>query len=111
MPGHPLKSLVIAVIVGARWKPSPKLREQRSETDPRSQSEIFFVGKSRTNVLCTSECLQEEMNMALKTLRMICAGGDKVVAEWDPETVAPEHLTEIEREFNKRIAQGWFAAD
>ncbi len=49
--------------------------------------------------------------MALKTLRMICAGGDKLIAEWDPETVAPEHLTEIEREFNKRIAQGWFAAD
>jgi len=49
--------------------------------------------------------------MALKKLRMICAGGDKLLAEWDTETVSPERLTEIEKEFNEKIAQGWFAAD
>jgi hypothetical protein len=49
--------------------------------------------------------------MALGSLRMICAGGDKVLAEWDTETVSPERLAEIEKEFNELIAQGWFAAD
>ena len=49
--------------------------------------------------------------MALKKLRMICAGGDKLLAEWDTETVSPQRLEEIEKEFNQKIAQGWFAAD
>jgi len=44
-------------------------------------------------------------------LRMICTSGDKLLAEWDTETVSPERLKEIEQEFNEKIAQGWFAAD
>jgi len=51
------------------------------------------------------------LTMALKKLRMICAGGDKTLAEWDTETVSQQRLTEIEKEFNEKIAQGWFAAD
>jgi len=42
---------------------------------------------------------------------MICAGGDKTLAEWDTETISPQRLTEIEKEFNEKTAQGWFAAD
>jgi hypothetical protein len=49
--------------------------------------------------------------MALKKLRMICAGGDKTLAEWDTETVTAQRLTEIETEFKEKMAQGWFAAD
>lgn len=49
--------------------------------------------------------------MALRKLRMICAGGDKTLAKWNTETVSPQRLTEIEREFNEKLAQGWFAAD
>jgi len=49
--------------------------------------------------------------MALKRLRMICAGGDKTLAEWDTEKVSPQRLAEIEKEFNEKLAQGWFAAD
>ena len=49
--------------------------------------------------------------MALKKLRMICAGGDKTLAEWDTNTVSQQRLAEIEREFNEKVAQGWFAAD
>ena len=49
--------------------------------------------------------------MALKKLRMICAGGDKTLAEWDTETVSQQRLIEIEKEFKEKVAQGWFAAD
>jgi len=49
--------------------------------------------------------------MTLRKLRVMCAGGDETVAEWDTETVTPERLAEIEQEFNQRIAEGWFAAD
>ncbi len=42
---------------------------------------------------------------------MMCASGDKTLAEWDTGTVSPQQLGEIEREFNEKIAQGWFAAD
>ena len=42
---------------------------------------------------------------------MMCAGGDRTLAEWDTETTSPERLAEIEREFNELIAAGWFAAD
>ena len=49
--------------------------------------------------------------MALKSMRMICAGGDKTLAEWNTETVSPERLAEIEKEFNEKMAQGYFAAD
>ena len=49
--------------------------------------------------------------MALKKLRMICASGDRTLAEWDTETVTPQRLAEIEKEFKEKTAQGWFAAD
>jgi hypothetical protein len=49
--------------------------------------------------------------MATRKLRMMCIGGDKTLAEWDTETVLPEQLAEIEKEFNEKVAQGWFAAD
>lgn len=49
--------------------------------------------------------------MALRRLRMICAGGDKTLAEWDTETISDQRLAEIEKEFNDKMAQGWFAAD
>jgi len=41
---------------------------------------------------------------------MICAAGDKVLAEWDT-TTSPERLKEIEAEFNEKMRQGYFAAD
>ena len=46
-----------------------------------------------------------------RKLRMICAGGDKTIAEWDSNTVTEDRLVEIEKEFNEKIARGWFAAD
>ena len=49
--------------------------------------------------------------MAFRRLRMMCIGGDKTLAEWDTETIMPEQLADIEREFNEKMAQGWFAAD
>ena len=49
--------------------------------------------------------------MAQKTLRIMCAGGDKTLAEWDTEKATADRLNEIEKEFNEKIAQGWFAAD
>ena len=49
--------------------------------------------------------------MALKKMRMMCAGGDKTLAEWDTETVSEQRLAEIETEFKEKMAQGWFAAD
>jgi hypothetical protein len=42
---------------------------------------------------------------------MICAGGDKTLAEWDTEAVSEQRLAEIEKEFKDKVAQGWFAAD
>ena len=42
---------------------------------------------------------------------MICSGGDKTLAEWDTEKVTAERIAEIEKEFNEKMAQGWFAAD
>jgi hypothetical protein len=49
--------------------------------------------------------------MASRKLRMLCAGGDKTLAEWNTETVSPERLREIEAEFIGRMKQGFFAAD
>ena len=49
--------------------------------------------------------------MALRKLRMICAGGDKTIAEWDTENLSPQRLIEIETEFKEKMAEGWFAAD
>ena len=49
--------------------------------------------------------------MAQRKLRMICANGDKTLAEWDTETVSSQRIEEIEKKFNEKVAQGWFAAD
>jgi hypothetical protein len=42
---------------------------------------------------------------------MLCAAGDEVIAEWDTDTINPDRLTEIETEFKKRMAAGFFAVD
>jgi hypothetical protein len=49
--------------------------------------------------------------MALHKMRVLCADGDKTVAEWDPETISNEQLDRIEAEFNSKIRQGFLAAD
>lgn len=49
--------------------------------------------------------------MALRKMSMICAGGDKTLAEWDTETAGSERMAEIEAEFKKRLEEGYFAAD
>jgi len=62
-------------------------------------------------LLSERELAREDQTMALKKLRMICAGGDKTLAEWDTDTVSTQRLAEIETEFKEKMAQGWFAAD
>jgi hypothetical protein len=42
---------------------------------------------------------------------MMCSEGDKILAEWDMETVSPQRLTEIETEFKEKMDAGWFAVD
>jgi hypothetical protein len=42
---------------------------------------------------------------------MLCAAGDKVIAEWDTDAVSPDRLNEIETEFKEKMAAGWFAVD
>lgn len=49
--------------------------------------------------------------MALRKLRVLCAEGDKTLAEWDNQTITPEQLDQIEAEFNVKMRQGFFAAD
>ena len=49
--------------------------------------------------------------MAQRKIRMLCAGGDKTLMEWDTQTISPDHLEEIEAEFNHKVKQGFFAAD
>jgi hypothetical protein len=47
----------------------------------------------------------------IRAMRMLCNQGDKVIAEWDTETVSPRRLAEIEAEFKEKMAAGWFAVD
>ncbi len=47
----------------------------------------------------------------IRTMKMLCSDGDKTIVEWDNETVSPDRLAEIEREFGNRMAAGWFAVD
>jgi hypothetical protein len=47
----------------------------------------------------------------VRTMRMLCAAGDKVIAEWDTDEISPDRLTEIETEFKEKMAAGWFAVD
>ena len=42
---------------------------------------------------------------------MLCAGGDKTLAEWDSQTITQEQLDSIEAEFNSKMRQGFLAAD
>lgn len=49
--------------------------------------------------------------MALRKMRMLCAGGDKTLAEWDSQTITQEQLDSIEAEFNSKMRQGFLAAD
>src|SRR5262249_44516389 len=51
------------------------------------------------------------MNMAAKSIRMICSGGDKMLAEWDTESVTPQQIAQIEKELNDKVKQRWVAAD
>ena len=47
----------------------------------------------------------------IRTMRMLCSAGDKVIAEWDTDTIDPDRLTEIETEFKEKMAAGWFAVE
>ena len=49
--------------------------------------------------------------MALRKMRMLCAGGDKTLAEWDTQTISQEQLDSIEAEFNSKMREGFLAAD
>jgi len=49
--------------------------------------------------------------MALRKMRVLCAGGDKTLAEWDTQTISQERLDQIEAEFNAKMRQGFLAAD
>jgi hypothetical protein len=42
---------------------------------------------------------------------MLCNEGDKEIARWDTDTISPERLTEIETEFEQKMAEGWFAVN
>ena len=43
-------------------------------------------------------------------LRMISGHGDDTLATWD-ETTSQERLAEIEKEFNAKVAEGYFGAN
>ena len=47
----------------------------------------------------------------IATMRMLCNEGDKVIAEWNTDSVSPQRLAEIETEFKQKMAEGWFAVD
>jgi hypothetical protein len=47
----------------------------------------------------------------IRSMRMLCAAGDKVIAEWDTDAISPDRLREIETEFKEKMAAGWFAVD
>jgi hypothetical protein len=49
--------------------------------------------------------------MALRKIRMLCAGGDKTLAEWNTETISPERLQQLTAEFERKMKEGYFAAD
>jgi hypothetical protein len=49
--------------------------------------------------------------MALRNVRVIGPEGDKMLAEWDTETVSTKQLDEIEAQFAQKMRQGFFAAD
>lgn len=46
-----------------------------------------------------------------RSIVKLSSKGHEVVAEWEVESVSGERLTEIEREFNQLIKQGYIPAD
>ncbi len=46
-----------------------------------------------------------------RSLRQLSSRGDDTLATWDPDTVSPQRLAAIEREFREAQARGYFAAD
>ena len=46
-----------------------------------------------------------------RTMSITNNKGHEQIAEWDTETVSPQRLAEIEKEFKNRMARGYFAAD
>ena len=49
--------------------------------------------------------------MRVRKLRIMCAGGDETLAEWETETISQERLDEIETLFNSKRKQGFFAVN
>ena len=49
--------------------------------------------------------------MAQHRLRQMGMKGDEVLAEWDTDTATPARIKEIEEEFNRKMKEGYFAAD
>jgi len=49
--------------------------------------------------------------MRVSKLRIICAGGDETLAEWETETISQKKLDEIETLFNSKMKQGFFAVN
>jgi hypothetical protein len=49
--------------------------------------------------------------MALRNLRVIGPDGDTTLAEWDTDTVSSDELHEIESKFDRKMQQGFIAAD
>jgi hypothetical protein len=47
----------------------------------------------------------------MRTLRKLSSGGDTEVARWDPKTVTPARLAEIEAEFEALQKKGYFAVN
>ena len=45
-----------------------------------------------------------------RSMSMMNHKGDEVVAEWDVEC-SPERMAEVEKEFNQKLKEGFFAAD
>jgi hypothetical protein len=54
---------------------------------------------------------QEKTSMCVRKLRIMCAGGDETLAEWETETISQERLDEIETLFNSKMKQGFFAVN
>lgn len=49
--------------------------------------------------------------MARRSLRVLSCGGDSILAEWDTETLTPENLESIEKEYNRYVMLGMVPAD
>ena len=44
-------------------------------------------------------------------LRKMSPNGDDCVMEWDTDTVTPQDLERIEKEFQQKLSEGYFAAN